>query len=177
MGAPLTDTPRHAGHGRAIALAITCSSLAIAACGSSSKPASKIASSAPSAEVKFASCMRSHGVPSFRDPTASGAGPPAGTIDKRSPAVVTAMKTCSTEVPGLVALATRQAPGGQSLAAQVRFASCMRSHGVPSFPDPVAGGAPVTAGTVDKQLPAVIAAANACGKPLSSGGSRSARAP
>jgi hypothetical protein len=46
--------------------------------------------------LAFASCMRSHGVPSFPDPNSQGLIPLAtmNRIDPSSPAVLSAFKTC-----------------------------------------------------------------------------------
>lgn len=55
----------------ALAIAVVISALAIAACGSASKPKSS-ASVRYSKNVKYADCMRSHGVPNFPDPWTAG---------------------------------------------------------------------------------------------------------
>jgi hypothetical protein len=84
--------------------------------------------------VKFAECLRGHGVPHFPDPNAKGefvAG-----IDV-SPAVWRkAVDACKDlEPPG--ALSGKRSPKQQSAA--LRFAECIRSHGVKDFPDPANG--------------------------------------
>jgi hypothetical protein len=78
-----------------VALAVTCSALAIAACGSSRKSTTRVSSSALAAALKFAVCMRWHGVPNFPDPTNDVASS-VGTVDKHSPAVQAAVKACGT---------------------------------------------------------------------------------
>ncbi|MGO9957052.1 MAG: hypothetical protein ACLP50_13945 [Solirubrobacteraceae bacterium] len=62
--------------------------------------------------------------------------------------------------------------------AGINFADCMRSHGVPNFPDPSAGGGiQISSGSgINPQSPAFQAAQNACAKlmPGSGPGGRSA---
>jgi hypothetical protein len=154
-----TNAPRRAGHGRLIALAVTCCALAIAACASSSKSTTASGSSLPAAGLKFASCMRSHGVPNFPDPTANGPAPTVGTVDKRSPAFQAAQQACA-RVQAVIA----EAKPRPTRARLLRQAECMRSHGVPSFPDPLPGGGFSYPSTINPQSPAFIAAQNACEK-------------
>jgi hypothetical protein len=49
--------------------------------------------------LAFARCVRSHGVPSFADPTAHGLAPPAG-IDPNSPTFQAAFQACRRLLPG-----------------------------------------------------------------------------
>jgi len=84
--------------------------------------------------VKFAECIRGHGVPHFPDPDAKGDF--VFGIDV-SPAVwKRAVDACKDlEPPG--ALSGRRSPKQQSAA--LRFAECIRAHGVKDFPDPANG--------------------------------------
>jgi uncharacterized protein YceK len=84
--------------------------------------------------VKFAECIRGHGVPHFPDPDAKGDF--VFGIDV-SPAVwKKAVDACKDlEPPG--ALSGRRSPKQQSAA--LRFAACIRKNGVKDFPDPVNG--------------------------------------
>jgi hypothetical protein len=84
--------------------------------------------------VKFAECIREHGVPHFPDPDAKG-GFVFG-IDV-SPAVwQKAVNACKgLQPPG--ALSGKRSPKQQSAA--LTFADCIRAHGVKDFPDPVNG--------------------------------------
>jgi hypothetical protein len=50
--------------------------------------------------LAFAKCMRSHGFPSFADPTARGLTPPAG-IDPNSSAFQSATQACHRFLPGV----------------------------------------------------------------------------
>jgi hypothetical protein len=84
--------------------------------------------------VKFAECIREHGVPHFPDPDAKGDF--VFGIDV-SPAVwQKAVHACKDlQPPG--ALSGKRSPKQQSDA--LRFAGCIRKHGVKDFPDPVNG--------------------------------------
>jgi hypothetical protein len=88
--------------------------------------------------LAFSRCMRSHGVPNFPDPNSSGALPKRQ-IDQlaaSSPQFPPAHRACEHLLPN----------GGQPTQTQVQqawndmrnFARCMRSHGVPNWPDPAA---------------------------------------
>ena len=84
-----------------ITLAATACLVTIAACGSSSNPHTTADEGGVAQGIKFADCMRSHGVPTFPDPVSSLPSSPAGlslvfglrgaviaipnTIDPRSP--------------------------------------------------------------------------------------------
>jgi hypothetical protein len=125
-------------------------SLVSAGCGSNAPSetatasSTGTASSADSAEnkkatdqdkaVKFAECIREHGVPHFPDPDAKGEY--VFGIDV-SPAVwQKAVHACKAlEPPG--ALSGKRSPKQQSAA--LRFAQCARDNGVKDFPDPVNG--------------------------------------
>jgi hypothetical protein len=52
--------------------------------------------------------------------------------------------------------------GSSRLAASLKFSVCMRSHGVPNFPDPTSNGPNPTARPVDKRTPAFHAAQQTC---------------
>jgi hypothetical protein len=81
--------------------------------------------------------MRSHGVSSFPDPNSSG------TIDKtkviplvNSPAFKPAQTSCQHLLPNTNVPRPTHAEVQQALSGMVRFAACMRSRGVQSWPDP-----------------------------------------
>jgi hypothetical protein len=84
--------------------------------------------------VKFAECIRAHGVSDFPDPNASNEFEYGVSV---SPAVwrraTTACK--SLQPPGT--LSAKRTPKQQS--ASLRFAQCIRDNGVKDFPDPVNG--------------------------------------
>jgi hypothetical protein len=93
-------------------------------------------------QLALAQCMRSHGVPNFPDPSSGGgfsvvASPGSSnlTIDGVAfggPAFESAVKTCKllgggTSPPPLSASQKQK---------RLAFAQCMRTHGVPNYPDP-----------------------------------------
>jgi hypothetical protein len=84
--------------------------------------------------IKFATCMREHGVSNFPDPADHGST--GATVDPNSPAVKAAVQDCKSLIPALSSAARLafQSPKVQS--ELLSLAACMRSHGVPSFPDP-----------------------------------------
>ena len=115
--------------------------LIAAGCGSDPQPEAATATSTATATpekqeklVKLAECIRSHGVPHFPDPDAKGDF--AFGIDV-SPAVWDkAVNACKDlEPPGI--FSGKRSPKQQSDA--IRFANCVRAHGVKDFPDPANG--------------------------------------
>ena len=76
-----------------VALAAVSCAAALTACGSSGRSNHGSGSSSDVAGIKFADCMRSHGVPSFPDPNSHGAFDSAN-FDPTSPAFQTASKAC-----------------------------------------------------------------------------------
>jgi hypothetical protein len=84
--------------------------------------------------VKFAECVRAHGVPHFPDPDATGNFNFA--VDVSAATFTAAVHACkSLQPPGT--LSGHRSARQQSAA--LRFAACVRAHGVPDFPDPVNG--------------------------------------
>jgi hypothetical protein len=132
-------------------------------------------SSSPSANatseaLKYAQCMRAHGVSDYRDPLATG-GPPAPTkggmtylgnsFDPNTPTFQAAEESCQKYAVGL---ATRVTAAGAAKVQveQLKYAQCMRSHGVPDFPDPSSAGGFTIPNSVDQNGPFFQAAERAC---------------
>jgi len=130
---------------------IAAASLALlAACTGSPTPAT--AGGTPSAAggaVAYSHCMRSDGVPDFPDPASGGGIPKAiaqqlGVSQSRLQAAQNACRPLLPDATSfdqqarqcLTAGACPQALVQQMLTADRTFARCMRSHGVPSWPDP-----------------------------------------
>lgn len=84
--------------------------------------------------VRFAECIRAHGVSDFPDPNASNDFEYGVSV---SPTVWRrATSACkSLQPPGT--LSSKRTPKQQT--ASLRFARCIRDHGVKDFPDPVNG--------------------------------------
>ena len=110
----------------------------LAGCGGGAQASSpsKVMSSA----LAYANCMRSHGVPDFPDPNGQGAIEfNTGQIDPNSPGFDRALNACAKYMGG--AKAPTPAQRAKTLARALIMAECMRSHGVPAFPDPASGDA------------------------------------
>jgi hypothetical protein len=134
--------------------AVLLAGAAIAACGSAGHSGSTVAggggsnpSQATRAGLSFSACMRSHGVPSFPDPTANGATDfnDVPGINASSPAFKNAETACRSLLP--VKQVPSTAPTPQAFTRLVHWAVCMRAHGVSGLPDPrpdppPAGGSP-----------------------------------
>jgi hypothetical protein len=155
----------------------------LAACGSSSKPTSASAVASKQADgLALANCVRSHGVPNFPDPSGnghggiqiqqrdrSGSGPSTEVngVPINAPAFKSAMQACSKYEPNGGAPSAAQT--AKLKAKALAMSRCMRSHGVPNFPDPQfqSGGGGfgirLTGGGVNPQSPAFQAAQKACG--------------
>jgi hypothetical protein len=158
-----------------VCAALVCA-VALAACGSSGKP-SAAASSGASQGIKYADCMRKHGVPSFPDPSPNGGVNLPSSINSRAPAFQSAQQACANMQPN--ANGPRPAISAAQQKAFVANARCMRKHGVPSFPDPSFGPGGraisfnVRAGAFRSQSAALNLANKACahiGTPLPLGG-------
>jgi hypothetical protein len=84
--------------------------------------------------VKFAECVRAHGVPHFPDPNAKGEF--VFGIDVSAAVWTKAVSACKAlQPPG--SLSAKRTPKQQKLGLQ--FAQCVRQNGVKDFPDPVKG--------------------------------------
>jgi hypothetical protein len=158
-----------------LALTFTTLSVLIAGCGSSSPgggSAGKPPQNIVAAAYKFSRCMRDHGVSNFPDPqikSSNGGQQIAVRVvgSAGSPAFKSATKACQGIMPAAttspVQIAQQQHAREQDL---VSFAQCLRSHGVPDFPDPTSQGqltpAMVTGAGVDLHAPATLTAAKAC---------------
>ncbi len=174
----------HFANHRTVVLAAVCCAAALAGCGSSSR---QTAAGGASSGIKFADCMRAHGVPNFPDPGGSGGGiqiPDNSGINPRSPAFQSAQRACVKLLPG-------GGPGRGHVSESrklelLKLAQCMRGHGITTFPDPtssppplppagggVAFGAPGSFLAVSRTMmdsPGFKQAASQCGFPGFGGG-------
>ncbi len=169
---------------RAAALAAAAAvAMAATACGSSGP--SSVTAPTYAQVLALAQCMRSHGVPNFPDPDASGGyslasngslkGAGGSSVDINSSQAQAAYGDCRHLVPGGPSIsqleqAEQQAQQQQAkdLPLLVKYTECMRSHGVPNFPAPGQsksgpGGFP------NVNSPQYLTAANACQHVLPSG--------
>ncbi len=136
----------------AIGAAVVVVGLIVAACGGASGPGvaslggsttTTIAATSETAsptdyakDVQYAQCMRTHGVPSFPDPNAQGDFLIRGGGFSR-PQFQKANAACQHLEPN----GGRQtaAENAEALKLALEASACMRSHGVPNFPDPQSG--------------------------------------
>lgn len=144
----------------------------IAGCGGSSASAGSVGHSSATQTraqyVGYAACMRSHGVAGYPDPQVSGSGSGVsvritpGTANPNSPGFRSADRGCHHLLPNG---GVQGGPGGSSRAQQAQdvvFADCMRSNGVPGFPDPGRDGVFTLPATINEQAPAFLRAMHAC---------------
>jgi hypothetical protein len=124
------------GCGSSTGSASTTSGAGIASTGTGTTSSSGATTelSAQEKAVKFTECMRANGVPHFPDPD------PKGNynfgVDVSREVFTKAVDACKAlKPPG--ALSAKRTPKQQS--ASLRFAQCVRDHGVKDFPDPVNG--------------------------------------
>ena len=163
MGATDGGTRSRPLQGRIVGTAlIVVAFLLLGGCGGGSSPASvaHIGKTAPTTTVPpaggsgglpnlqqmyqdalaYAGCMRSHGDPSFPGPelvnTAHEHGITIGQgVDQSSAQYVSANKTCKHLLPNNGNGPT-QGQLQRMMAQALKYTDCMRSHGVPNFPDP-----------------------------------------
>jgi hypothetical protein len=153
--------PRLAG---ALAMAASLA-LLTAACGSGSSGSSGDPSKAGGSTVyqqalAYAQCMRSHGVPNFPDPTSQGNFIDNGSYNLDSGTAKAAENSCKHLLPngGVTPPGQQQQINNQLL----KYAECMRSHGVPNFPDPGNNGLSLKGTGIDPRSPRLQAAQQTC---------------
>ena len=178
-------------HRLPIAVVVACGVLVIAGCGSSSKPS--VASTGPSkksplsfmmANLKWAECIRSHGVPKLPDPTFGAGGAqvnlstPAGMLT--SPQFFAAERACAKLGLYGAGAAAQEPPSPAQMAQALTVSKCMRAHAIYDFPDttstPPSNGVHVVEFgdgvslaipiSIDMSSPLFTRAATTCGFPL-----------
>jgi hypothetical protein len=139
---------------------------------SSSAGSSQSGSASPDSQaVAYSACMRAHGVPSFPDPQVSTNGSEVKVAVRVTPGITgnphfeSAQQACSKLLPG-------GGPGEgpnhqispQEQSQYLKAAACIRSHGIPNFPDPTfsGGGVHVSQKGIDLHSPQARAAEEAC---------------
>ncbi len=128
-------------------------------------------SSPGSQAVAYTACVRAHGVPNFPEPQIS-TSPDGGSVKLAVPASIggnpkfkSAQQACRKLLPG-------GGPGGEGnhqitpseQSQYLKAAACIRSHGVPNFPDPTfsGGGVHIEHQNLNERSPAFKAAVLAC---------------
>ena len=174
-----TGGSRHLRRAGALAVAAAVAVL-VTACGGGNAPPS---ASAPTytQELALAQCMRGHGVPNFPDPNAAGGYTltSTGSLEGNGGAISidgsqaqTAYGDCRHLLPGGPSIAQleqdvqqEQQRQEQALPALLKYSQCVRSHGVPNFPDPgqrTQSPVPGKGGAIDSNSPQFQAALSAC---------------
>ncbi len=127
---------------RAGALAVVAAAVAVltAACGgspSSSAGSASTGSATYRAELAFAQCMRTHGVPNFPDPNPSGGFSVSGQLNGNpSGPAAQAHNACRHLLPSGSATTGTGSVTQAQLNQALKIAQCLRAHGEPNFPDP-----------------------------------------
>jgi hypothetical protein len=164
------DRRRSSPRWTAALAAMACIALLATACrGGSSLAASAAGGSARvQAALSYARCMRSHGVPDFPDPDGNGnftlPSSPVSTQETAANQVCNHLLDVGTQL--------NAAQQQHTLSQLVKYAQCVRAHGVPNFPDPQTtnGGIGVPGGftfdtagrNLDQKSPQYQDAARAC---------------
>ncbi len=144
---------------RAAAAIIATAVLALPAAALAASPSSTIAGDSTNAQAStlsqsnvqkalaYSRCMRAHGVLKFPDPNSSGAIPKVGLrqLGVSSAVFQAAEKACQHLLPN--SGQSSQAWDQMALTALWNFARCVRAHGVPNWPDPLAESDPGQPGT------------------------------
>jgi hypothetical protein len=79
--------------------------------------------------------MRSHGLTDFPDPTIGSNGLPGWSgVSNQAPAYKAAKQVCNKDLPNIGPHTS--AEKATANAAALKYSTCMRSNGVPNFPDP-----------------------------------------
>jgi hypothetical protein len=136
----------------------------VASISSSSASATSSGGSAHASTLAYARCMRAHGIADFPDPDANGNlglnGQPGSDLDPNNPAYKAANNACKSLLPA------PQAPPTGTRAQNLRYARCMRAHGISDFPDPNPNGSlqihPSPGSDLNPNNPQYKAADDAC---------------
>lgn len=176
------QSPRPRARVAAATIATAGLALLAAACGSpsSADPGGSPSAGGPASSVSAAAwvqCVRTHGVPDFPGPDSRGyipkitSGQQVGVGDSALSAARTA---CQALWPYQ---APTQAQQQRQLTDDLKFAQCMRAHGLPDFPDPVNSNGHVefvislSKDGFSPRSPRVLAKARACLSVLPAGSS------
>ncbi|MGO9958399.1 MAG: hypothetical protein ACLP50_20935 [Solirubrobacteraceae bacterium] len=146
----------------ALVALLGCLGLLAGGCGASSAPITQ--QQKVSSYVAYAACLNKHGVQV--EPARTGglvweAAP--GVPGPRSPQALAAERDCKSLVPTGFYQPPSAAQISQNLALLLRFAKCMRAHGVPNMPDPTSQGLRFSRSSgINPNSPAFLAAQKRC---------------
>jgi hypothetical protein len=115
--------------------------------------------------LRFAACLRSHGVAGLPSPVAA----PAAfkhSLGNTSPTFTSATTACGHLLPGQESQSQGAAHTRQQTNAMLAFARCIRGHGFSRFPDPTSNGSEthemLAHSGIDLHQPALANAADTC---------------
>jgi hypothetical protein len=151
---------------RVVAAAVAaCSAVLLAGCapGPSAAPRASTPAAILAVWQRFATCARAHGAPTLPDPALAADGTVSFPGFNPTPAVQAAVRRACGSI--LNALPPNPSAAGRSpadLAALLRFAQCMRTHGLPDWPDPKQDGTFPASALPAQKTPAVLSAMAAC---------------
>jgi hypothetical protein len=135
--------------------------LLAAACGGGSNPPGAAVSPDVQQALAYAKCMRSHGAPGWPDPNNQGQFLKTAADRAKFSAPASAYQACVHLLPDHGQITPAQQHQVTLLA--LKFAGCMRSHGIPNFPDPTGSGFEfLPPAGFNPQSPRVQAAQQAC---------------
>jgi hypothetical protein len=125
-----------------VAGAIAC--LLVTGCGSDSPGSKAVTSTVMAAMLSFSKCMRGHGVSGFPDPGAVaspgdnsiGGIPIPSTINPSSPAFEAAQNACQALFSARFSRQGKPSLSSGQQASLTALSQCMRTPGVPAYPDP-----------------------------------------
>jgi hypothetical protein len=145
--------------------------LLAAACGGGSGSSATAGTSTNQHALAYARCMRSHGEPGFPDPDSQGGFDKATVVrafrQTSKSVVLSASRACQHLMPQGLGPQRPQLSASQQRRLQadvLKAATCIRSHGVPNFPDPTVDsyGHINVGGRVNPDSPQVKSAIQAC---------------
>ena len=134
MGTTATSTQASLRKTAALA-AVTGITLLATACGSSASSPAATGSRTYQEAVAYAQCVRSHGEPNWPDPTSAGAFS-TSQVNINSPQYLSAQHACQNLLPAGDPIQLSPAQQQQLLSQALKWVACVRTHGVPSWPDP-----------------------------------------
>jgi hypothetical protein len=150
----------------AATLAVAVAAVALLTAALSGGSAATTAAAPPSGLAAYSQCIRSHGVPSFPDPTRSQ-GIPKNKIPVGDAQLLAAFKDCQHLMPAAgLGPQTTATETRTRFANEISFADCLRAHGLANFPDPTPTGQlthqMLSDANINLHQPAVQQAADAC---------------
>jgi hypothetical protein len=166
--------PRMAGRRGIVPLFGTITAfVVVAGCGGSTAKTTTSSPTPAGQALAFAKCVRGHGVPNFPDPGTGATAPEntiggvaiPSTINIQSPAFRAAWTACQPVLSSRVSGQGKPPITASLKASLIAHAQCMRTRGVPSYPDPTfpaSGGIAFTDAGTNPEAPVYKHAAAVC---------------